>query len=467
MENLAYVKSFNMCLDLEDCNEIFAALFSLMFKIVNDEHSGKVKNFMIDVLYPLLVEADYISNELLDIILINIVEPYKSQRKNAANLARDLIIKTSSTLEPYIHQFFNQVLILGKVDNKLNISRKVFDLIYELNLICPKILQTVLPQLEFKIKSTDENERMGAVSLLARMFSEKCSNLAKNYRPLWLAFLGRYNDISVSIRTKCVQYTMHFLLNHPELKNDICETLKARQHDPEENVRYEVVMAIVSTAKKDMDVVAESKELLNFVKERTLDKKFKIRKEAVSGLALIYKKHLNDSSGKSFSPEPTKEAMKWIKDKIMHSYYMKDIEDRLLVERLMNTCLVPFGLESSERMKKLYLLFATIDEYATKAFIGIQKGQKQTRKIVSELLEKLREKNDWKDKEVQIKIHAVSQFLPNPLKAQEFLKKFVSNLEKDQIMLNALEKVVNDEDISCKECNDTVVRTIHRLVLLF
>jgi sister-chromatid-cohesion protein PDS5 len=96
-------------------------------------------------------------------------------------------------------------LILGKFDNKLNISRKVFDLIYELNMICPRILLTVLPQLEFKIKSTDEGERMGSVSLLARMFSEKGSNLAKNHRPLWLAFLGRYNDISVAIRTKCVQ----------------------------------------------------------------------------------------------------------------------------------------------------------------------------------------------------------------------------------------------------------------------
>ena len=79
------------------------------------------------------------------------------------------------------------------------------------------------------------------------------------------------------------QYTMHFLLNHPELKGDICDTLKARQHDPEETVRYEVVMAIVSVSKKDMQVVAESEELLNFVKERTLDKKFKIRKEAISG----------------------------------------------------------------------------------------------------------------------------------------------------------------------------------------
>ena len=67
------------------------------------------------------------------------------------------------------------------------------------------------------------------------------------------------------------------------MKGDICDTLKARQHDPEETVRYEVVMAIVSVSKKDMQVVAESEELLNFVKERTLDKKFKIRKEAISG----------------------------------------------------------------------------------------------------------------------------------------------------------------------------------------
>ena len=55
---------------------------------------------------------------------------------------------------------------------------------------------------------TDESERMGSVSLLARMFSEKGSNLAKNHRPLWLAFLGRYNDISVAIRTKCVQVSI-------------------------------------------------------------------------------------------------------------------------------------------------------------------------------------------------------------------------------------------------------------------
>lgn len=86
----------------------------------------------------------------------------------------------------------------------------------------------------------------------------------------------RFNDISVAIRTKCVQYSMHFLLNHPELRRDITETLKMRQHDSEENVRYEVVMAIVTTARRDFEVVSDSEDLLEFVKERTLDKKVNI-----------------------------------------------------------------------------------------------------------------------------------------------------------------------------------------------
>ena len=42
-----------------------------------------------------------------------------------------------------------------------------------------------------QLKSTEEDERFHAVSLLARMFSEQESNLAMHHRQLWLAFLGR------------------------------------------------------------------------------------------------------------------------------------------------------------------------------------------------------------------------------------------------------------------------------------
>ena len=460
LENVAYVKSFNMCFELEECTEISVALFSLMFKIVNDEHSGKVKNFMMDVLCPLITEADNVPNELLDTILQNIVDPLKTQRKNAYQLSKDLILKTSDTLEPYIQQFFNQVLILGKADTRLAITRRVYDLIYELNHIRPAVLLAVLPQLEFKLKSTDEAERVGSVSLLARMFSEKESMLAINHRQLWQAFLGRFNDISVAIRTKCVQYTMHFLLNHPELITDITETLKARQHDSEETVRYEVVIAIVSTAKKDFDIVSRSEDLLDFVKERTLDKKFKIRKEAMSGLAMIYKRHLINPND---VPEATKKAVKWIKDKILHGYYMPGMDDRLLVERLLNTCLVPYNLDSEERMKKLFLLFATIDENASKAFIEVQKHQMQVRKAVHELvgLHRLPQSDD-RDKTITLRIHTISKSLPDPVKVMEFIKKLSQHMSSDETMLKLMESI-SDPEVSCKDSFDAVNQILKKL----
>lgn len=73
---------------------------SLLF--LSDEHSGKVKSFMLDVLCPLINESDTVSNELLDCILSNVLDPAKTQRKNACQLAKDLIVKCADTLEPYI-----------------------------------------------------------------------------------------------------------------------------------------------------------------------------------------------------------------------------------------------------------------------------------------------------------------------------------------------------------------------------
>ncbi|GAB0090696.1 pds5 [Sergentomyia squamirostris] len=460
LENLAYVKSFNMCFELEDSQEIFSELFQLMFRIVNDEHSGKVKSFMLDVLCPLITESDNVSNQLLDIILSNIVEPAKTKRKNAYYIAKELIIKTADTLKQYIQTFFNQVLFLEKVDKSITISTKVYDLIYELNLIAPTCLLAVLPQLEVKLKSSKESERVEAVALLARMFSEKDSNLAKQHAPLWRVFLGRFYDIAVPIRIKCVQSTMHFLLNHPHLRKDIIETLKVRQHDSDETVRYQVVTAIVETAKRNFQIVSESEDLLDFVKERTLDKKFKIRKEAMNGLAMIYKNYLSDSN----VPDATKKAANWIKDKILHGYYMTGIEDRLWVERLLITCLVPYELPADDRMRKLYQLLGTIDDNATKAFIELQKNQMIVRKIVSEWIKLHRVKvlTPQIQKEINAKCTHISKQLPDPVKAQEFLTKFSAHMRSDLQLVRAMETILK-RDVTCKECADTMATVLRKL----
>ncbi|XP_033251552.1 sister chromatid cohesion protein PDS5 homolog A-like isoform X2 [Drosophila miranda] len=106
LENLALVKSFNMCFELEDCQEIFHDLFSTIFKIVNDQHSAKITNFFLDVLSALITEADNLSVDLLDLLLINIVEPNKSSNRCAAHITEQLLAKTGDALESPIKMLY-------------------------------------------------------------------------------------------------------------------------------------------------------------------------------------------------------------------------------------------------------------------------------------------------------------------------------------------------------------------------
>ncbi|EDW47482.1 sister chromatid cohesion protein PDS5 homolog B [Drosophila sechellia] len=454
LENLAFVKSFNMCFELEDCQEIFQDLFSTIFKIVNDQHSVKVTNFFLDVLSPLITEADNLSVELLDLILINIVEPYKSNNKFACQLTEQLLTKTGDALESTIKMFFNRALVMDKPNTKLSITNKIYDIIYELNRINAGLLCSVLPQLENKLLSTDDAERLKATTLLSRMFSEKDSQLAKKYPNLLKIFFGRFCDITEPVRIKCVQSSMHFLLNHPSLQHDITEKLQLRNHDLDEVVRHEVVMAIVETAKRDFTLVLEAPDLLEIVRERTLDKKYKIRRDAMNGLAYIYKRAICEPNDLSTG---LKVRVDWIKNKILHGYYKVGLEDRLLVERLLITCLVPYKLAPEERMKKLYHLLGDLDANATKAFVELQKNQMKTRNTVSDWI-KLHHSKEFTPRvlsQLSAKQANIAKLLPDPLKAAEYLTQFSNNLRKDAQLLRCI-NIVLKRDVSCRECADTM-----------
>ncbi|KAM7310469.1 sister chromatid cohesion protein PDS5 homolog B [Ixodes scapularis] len=456
LENLAWVKSFNICIELEENQTIFCHLFSLIFTIVNDNHSSKVKNFMLDMMCPLITEADTVSQGLLDIILKQIIEPRKTQNKNAYNLAKDVLKRTLTTIEPYIQSFFNNALVLGRTSNS-SVAHVLYELIYELNILCPSMLTAVLPQLEFKLKCSDEKERLSVTKLLARMFSDKNSDLAAQNPLLWNCFLGRFNDISVQVRMRCVQYSMHFLLNHPKLRDDITESLRQRQHDPEETVRYEVVMAIISAAKKDFTAITE--ELLNFVKERTLDKKFKIRKEALLGLALLYKQHMSSVE----LPQSTLECIAWIKNKVLHVYYQTALDDRLLVERILHTCLVPYQLPIEERMHKLYQLFATVDDHAVKAFNELLKCQCSVRNQMKSVVEALLlPAGEEKERQLLTRVAILSRNLPDSVKAQEYLMKLCSILEGNQRLRIHMNNILQG-GASCVEAERSVKEVLKSL----
>lgn len=470
LENLAWVKSFNICIELEDSQSIFCELFSLIFSIVNENHSEKVKNFMIDMLTPLILESDATSPELMEIIFTQLIEPKKTQSKNACGLAKEVIKKSIKTLGPYLINYLatavtseispngeellesnsnshkNLVNNQGANYFKKNIAG-VCDLIYELNKVIPETLQEFLPQLEYKIKSNEENERCGFTKLLARLFSDKDSNLSKAYPELWKCFLGRFKDISATVRIRCVQYSMHFLVNHPEMKSDITEQMKQRQHDQDENVRHEVVMAIISAARKGMDNINE--DLLEFVKERTLDKKFKIRREALYGLAQLYRQYSLGikPDGAPATTEDGHNAIKklsWIKNKCLHNYYQTLLEDKLLVERIVHTCLVPCSLPLEERVKVLYQFYVTIDAHAARAFNEMLRQQQIVRRQVCDILEAMKEPSGAaKDENLKKKVQICSRSLLEPVKTEEYIMKLVMNLENNTTLREHLELIVS------------------------
>lgn len=172
------------------------------------------------MLTPLILEADTVSQKLIEIILWQIIDPKKTQNKQACWLATQILKKTSKTMEPYLITYFNNAVThgvhanagdLSDNEDDINVQQpmkknqrtikqttnqnqsvtQLCELIYELNNICPTIMDGILPQVDYKIRSNEERERCEFTKLLARLFSDKNSNLAEQYPDLWKSFLGR------------------------------------------------------------------------------------------------------------------------------------------------------------------------------------------------------------------------------------------------------------------------------------
>ncbi|XP_067844627.1 sister chromatid cohesion protein PDS5 homolog A isoform X3 [Heptranchias perlo] len=454
LENLAWVKSYNICFELEDCNEIFIQLFRTLFSVINNSHNQKVQMHMLDLMSSIIMEGDGVTQDLLDSILINLIPAHKNMNKQAYDLAKVLLKRTAQTIEPCIASFFNQVLVLGK-SSVSDLSEHVFDLIMELFAIDPHLLLSVMPQLEFKLKSNDGEERLAVVRLLAKLFGAKDSELATQNRPLWQCFLGRFNDIHVPVRLECVKFASHCLMNHPDLAKDLTEYLKVRSHDPEEAIRHDVIVTIITAGKKDLSLVND--QLLGFVRERTLDKRWRVRKEAMMGLAQLYKKYcLHAEAGKEAA-----QKVNWIKDKLLHIYYQNSIDDKLLVEKIFAQYLVPHNLETEERMKCLYYLYASLDPNAVKALNEMWKCQNMLRSHVRELLDLHKQPaSEANNNAMFAKLMAIAKNLPDPGKAQDFMKKFNQVLGDDERLRAQLELLISPA-CSCKQA-EVCVREVTR-----
>uniref|UniRef100_A0A673KG19 Sister chromatid cohesion protein PDS5 homolog B-like n=1 Tax=Sinocyclocheilus rhinocerous TaxID=307959 RepID=A0A673KG19_9TELE len=423
LENIAWVKSYNICFELEDSNEIFTQLYRTLFQVINNGHNQKVHMHMVDLMSSIVCEVcDSCMHEC-----------YRSVRNCLSHV-------------PYLTScLYSFVFMQSTMTLRLN----------QLNGFIQSLCCNEWPQAS--LSSNDNDERLQVVKLLAKMFGAKDSELASQNKPLWQCYLGRFNDIHVPVRLECVKFASHCLMNHPDLAKDLTEYLKVRSHDPEEAIRHDVIVSIVTASKKDLSLVND--QLLNFVRERTLDKRWRVRKEAMMGLAQIYKKY-------ALQAEAGKEAAKqisWIKDKLLHIYYQNSIDDRLLVERIFAQYLVPHNLETTERMKCLYYLYATLDGNAVKALNEMWKCQNMLRHHVKDLLDLIKQpKSDSYSKAVFSKVMVITRNLPDPGKTQDFVKKLAQVLEEDEKIRKQLETLVSPS-CSCKQAEVCVKEITKKL----
>lgn len=173
------------------------------------------------------------------------------------------------------------------------------------------------------------------------------------------------------------------------------------------------------------------------------------------GLASIYRKYsLQGEGGREASKQ-----ISWIKDKLLHIYYQNSIDDRLLVERVFAQYMVPHNLETTERMKCLYYLYATLDTNAVKALNEMWKCQNLLRHNVKDLLDLVKKpKSEASSKAVFAKVMVITKNLPDPGKAQDFVKKLAQVLDDDERIRDQLETLVSPS-CSCKQA-EVCVRDI-------
>uniref|UniRef100_A0A8C4NHP8 PDS5 cohesin associated factor B n=1 Tax=Eptatretus burgeri TaxID=7764 RepID=A0A8C4NHP8_EPTBU len=351
LENLAWVKSYNICFELEDGNDIFTQLYRTLFCVINNGHNQKVHIHMLDLMSSIITEGDSVSQELLDAILVNLVPTHKVT----------LFLKSVSIR---YHIYFYLPFFAGYYS---------FD-----------------PKIGFMLI----------------------------FQHLSTFYFCSFNDIHVPVRLECVKFASHCLTNHPELTKDLTEILKVRSHDPEEAIRHDVIVSIVTAAKKDLSLVND--QLLGYVRERMLDKRWRVRREAMMGLALIYKKYcLHGEVGKESTTQ-----IDWIKDKLLHIYYQNSIDDNRMLLSLNE----------------------------------MWKCQTMLRSHVRDLLELHKQPPTENTNKVMFaKVMILAKHLPDPGKAQDFMKKFNQVLAEDE-RIRAQLHVLVDNACSCKQAEVCVVR---------
>ncbi|XP_065884867.1 sister chromatid cohesion protein PDS5 homolog B-like [Dysidea avara] len=439
LESLAQVQSFVVLANMPDAQDLILSLFKTFFNLVNEATSANVHSYMLDSMVSVIQYGENIPPGILDVLLINITESHKASDPHSYKLAVSVIQRAGTSLEPYVQRFFNSNLVMGEQSDS-DVAEHVYELLFELNRIEPSVLLAVLPQLEYKLKSNDVEERVKVTQLLAKMFTDRNSVLASQNVSLWNCFLGRFEDISTEIRKECIKFAKHFLVYHPVQAQAIAERLCQRALDPDEQIRLEVVRTICEAAAENLSCIPDV--LTDVLKARMRDKKWTVKKEALTSVARLYRKIMSGPIDVVSGKEDAKKAS-WMPNKILHAYYQEFLEDKICAEKCLITCLVPVTLEDEEVVQRLLLMFSALDDHAKKAFGELLKTQQSLRNCLTEMVDLVKEDPEANKISIMRRVMMIVRVMPDTVKTQTHLSEFVHLLKKKPELQKLLSTAIN------------------------
>ncbi|KAM7537144.1 hypothetical protein Aperf_G00000063249 [Anoplocephala perfoliata] len=410
-----------------------------------------VQQFVLNALVNLIEQSkSLLTNEIMAYLLFFLIEPAKSSQPIQHALVKDLIIRTSAHLECPIQMLIQNSLVMsdqevppanlyqseGDARPQDLLGEHSFIIIYALHTLQESLVAPIIPCVELKLKSNNARERKRAFRLLARIFSEPNSTIHHKNPELFSSFLARFDDIDADVRSFCIQMVPIMLKQNPELpRAKLIDSLKGCTIDRIEAVRM-LALKTVSALRQESKDEAEAESFFDIIYNRSRDRSLSVRKEVLSELASIYKQNLQAS-------EPNSEKMTLTLNAILHMYYQPSVDDKIVVERLFKSCIVPYNFPTKERVKCLFTCYQLADDASIKAIQELLKVQFVGMAFVRQALRILADHQGKRiigrpNAELVRFMQKLSSLLPKADKAVYHLKKFFNAVHSDRPLRNSV-----------------------------
>ena len=203
--------------------------------------------------------VDTVPNPVVDAILENLIEPKRTERPAAHELAAHLVTKCAKQLHSSIHKLLQGSLptTISTNGDESELRDEWRDLLVELVVLAPDTVSYVLPQLEGVVTMEDEQTRLDGTHLLGRLLSLQEADVASLVPTIFdVAFLGRLKDIAPAVRATAIDIAVPLVHAKPNLASRLITAIEERVLDANDKVREGVVRAVCESSLDNFDAYA-------------------------------------------------------------------------------------------------------------------------------------------------------------------------------------------------------------------